>query len=38
MYLTKWKGYPMKESTWEPLSHFSESLDLINEYREWLQE
>jgi hypothetical protein len=31
-YLIKWKGYPLSESTWEPLSHLQYMKDSVNQF------
>ncbi len=31
-YLMKWKGYPLEESTWEPLEHLDGCIELIHAY------
>lgn len=35
-YLVKWEGYPISESTWEPISNLKNVLDLIEEYEKRL--
>ena len=32
-YKVQWKGYPLSEATWEPLSNLSSARELIKEYR-----
>ena len=29
----KWKGYSLKEATWEPEEHFGAALDVIHDYK-----
>ena len=31
-YLVLWRGYPLTEATWEPESHLTNALDLLEEY------
>lgn len=31
-YLVKWIGYDIKESTWEPLEHLLNAMDLVDEF------
>ena len=31
-YLVMWKGYPLTEATWEPLSSFTHSQDILQDY------
>ena len=31
-YLVFWKGYPLTEATWEPESHLTNALDILEEY------
>ena len=31
-YLIKWKGYPLSESTWEPISHLQYMKDSVNQF------
>ena len=31
-YLVLWKGYPLTEATWEPESHLTNALDILEEY------
>ncbi|MEI6371517.1 MAG: reverse transcriptase domain-containing protein [Nostocales cyanobacterium ELA608] len=33
-YLVKWKGYPMSESTWEPVESLDGALDLVVDYNQ----
>lgn len=33
-YLVKWKGFPIEESTWEPISNLTGSQELIQEFEE----
>ena len=33
-YLVQWAGFPLSQSTWEPLSNFQDSLKLIDEFEE----
>lgn len=32
LYLVKWKGYPEKENTWEPLKNLASAQEMINEF------
>ncbi len=35
-YLIKWKGFPMSDSTWEPVEHLKHTPELIaNFYRQY---
>ena len=31
-YLIKWKGYPITDSSWEPISHLYNIIDMVNEF------
>ena len=31
-YLVLWKGYPLTEAAWEPISHLANALDILEEY------
>ena len=31
-YLVLWKGYPLTEAAWEPESHLTNALDILEEY------
>ena len=31
-YLIKWEGYPIKDCSWEPISHLSNVMDMVNEF------
>ncbi len=31
-YYIKWKGFPMSDSTWEPLEHLNNAQDLITDF------
>ena len=31
-YLIKWEGYPIKDCTWEPISHLTNIMELVNEF------
>ena len=31
-YLIKWKGYPIKYSTWEPITHLDNIMDLVEKF------
>ena len=31
-YKIKWEGYPLNQSTWEPLEHLQTAIELVNEY------
>ena len=33
-YLIKWKGYPIIDCSWEPLSHLSNVIDIIKEFEQ----
>jgi hypothetical protein len=33
-YLVKWKGYPMEESTWEPIEHLRGAQEILEEFKE----
>ena len=33
-YLIKWEGYPIKDCSWEPLSHLSNVMDMVNEFED----
>jgi Chromo (CHRromatin Organisation MOdifier) domain len=35
-YKVLWKGYPEEEATWEPLTHLTHAMDLVDEYEESL--
>jgi hypothetical protein len=30
-YLITWKGFPEEESTWEPIAHLDNSMELVEE-------
>jgi len=32
LYLVKWKGYPLHDATWEPLSNLTNAMDLVSEF------
>jgi len=32
-YLIKWEGYPESESTWEPIEHLTNIINLVEEFR-----
>lgn len=32
LYLIKWKGYPLRYCSWEPLSHLENILDMVNDF------
>lgn len=32
-YLVKWKGYPMEESTWEPLEHLEGAREILKDFQ-----
>ena len=34
-YLIKWKGYPISDNSWEPISHLLNSRDLIQYFHSW---
>ena len=36
-YLVLWKGYPLTEATWEPESHLTNALDILEEYLCWVE-
>ena len=31
-YLIKWEGYPIKDCSWEPISHLSNIMNMVNEF------
>ena len=31
-YLIKWEGYPIKDCSWEPISHLTNVMDMVNEF------
>ena len=31
-YLIKWEGYPIKDCSWEPRSHLSNAMDMVEEF------
>lgn len=31
-YLIKWEGYPIKDCSWEPVSHLTNVMDMVNEF------
>ena len=31
-YLIKWEGYPIKDCSWEPITHLSNVMDMVNEF------
>ncbi len=33
-YQVKWKGFPNKESSWEPVAHFSKSMEFVEEFHQ----
>ena len=33
-YLIKWEGYPIKDCTWEPISHLTNIMELVNEFND----
>ncbi len=37
-YLVKWENYPVSQSTWEPLEHLENSMDLIRDFEAKLAE
>ena len=34
LYLIKWEGYPITDCTWEPISHLSNIIDMVQEFEE----
>eukprot|EP00285_Hemiselmis_virescens_P009162 CAMPEP_0173401536 /NCGR_PEP_ID=MMETSP1356-20130122/51187_1 /TAXON_ID=77927 ORGANISM="Hemiselmis virescens, Strain PCC157" /NCGR_SAMPLE_ID=MMETSP1356 /ASSEMBLY_ACC=CAM_ASM_000847 /LENGTH=261 /DNA_ID=CAMNT_0014361689 /DNA_START=39 /DNA_END=822 /DNA_ORIENTATION=+ len=36
LYLVKWKGYGMDQSTWEPIKNLNKVMDLVEEYEDKL--
>ena len=34
LYLIKWEGYPITDFTWEPISHLSNIIDMVQEFEE----
>ena len=34
LYLIKWEGYPITACTWEPISHLSNIIDMVNEFED----
>ena len=34
LYLIKWQGYPVKDCSWEPISHLSNVIGMVNEFDE----
>lgn len=37
MYLVKWLNWSIEESTWEPLSHLTNAMDIVVEYEAFLK-
>ena len=37
MYQVKWKGYDSSENTWEPIEHFSQAREALNEFEQNLK-
>ena len=33
-YLIKWKGYPLTDSSWEPISHLYNIIDMVKEFND----
>ena len=33
-YLIKWKGYPISDSSWEPITHLYNIIDMVNKFNE----
>lgn len=36
-YLVRWKGYPLEESTWEPIDNLYNALDLVGKFNMYRQ-
>ncbi len=36
-YLIKWEGYPLSESTWEPLENLTHSQEILKEFEQGLK-
>ena len=33
-YLIKWKGYPLHDATWEPVTNLTNAMDIVNQFND----